>query len=181
MQGRGIILGACLFLALLTFGLYYSSLDHSFHYDDGHTVVNNPWIRDLKNIPKFFLSNTLVSESPQAANYRPLLMVTYALNYALDGLDPWGFHLLNVLIHVLTVLVCFGLIRLLLGDIRAAILGALIFAIHPINSEAVNYITARSSLLSTLFASMAVLSFHLFRSLQREGLMVKSWGLYGLS
>lgn len=172
---------SCAFLAAVTFVLYYNILDNSFHYDDGHTVVDNPWIRDMRNLPQFFVSSAVVSESPQASNYRPALMVTYSLNYALGGLNPWGFHLVNVLLHVLTVLISFGLIRFCLGDIRAALFGALIFAIHPINSESVNYITARSSVMSTLFMVLSVMTFHQFRQDQRDTRVARSWILYTLS
>lgn len=172
---------ACALLAVVTFGLYYTSLDNSFHYDDGHTVVDNPWIRDARNLPQFFVSGMVVSESPQASNYRPVLMVTYVLNYALGGLNPWGFHLANVFLHILTVLIVFGLIRFFLENTLAALLGALIFAIHPINSEAVNYITARSSVLSTLFMVLAVMTFHLYRLKQREGSLSTSWIFYSIS
>jgi tetratricopeptide (TPR) repeat protein len=179
MQNR--MLFPSLFLILLTSVVYYSSLDNSFQYDDGHTIVDNPWIRDVNNIKKFFISQTVVSESPQAENYRPVLMTTYALNYAWRGLDPFTFHLVNLVLHILTVLACFSLIYLLLNrNLQAAFWGALLFAIHPINAEAVNYISARSTILSSLFSILSIILYYLFRSNERDRKFVQSFNLYCL-
>ena len=79
--------------------LYANTLGHGFHYDDFHSVVHNPHIRSLENLPAFFTDPQLFSTDPQQAMYRPVLLVTYALNYAWGAEAPLGYHLVNILLH----------------------------------------------------------------------------------
>ena len=99
----------------------------------------------------------------ETSGYRPLFMVSFALNYAIWDLDPWGYHLFNVAIHILcsilVYLVTFQFLRF--GWDReesdpeshrtVALFAALIFAVHPIQTETVTYIISRSELLATFF------------------------------
>ena len=87
-------------LALVVCAVYGNSLSGSFHYDDFHSLVQNVHIRDLQRIPDFFLDPSLFSVDPDKAMYRPLLLVSFALNYALGGYEVVGYHLVNVLLHI---------------------------------------------------------------------------------
>ena len=73
---------------------YGNSLGNPFHYDDGHSIVENPHIRQLANIPAFFFDATMFSKDPENAMYRPLLLTTYALNHAVSGYAVWSYHAL---------------------------------------------------------------------------------------
>jgi tetratricopeptide (TPR) repeat protein len=86
-------------------------------------------------------------------------VATFAFNYALGRLDPWGYLAVNLILHFGISWMVFVLGRRLLGDDRWAAVAALLFAIHPVNAEAVNYVVARSSLLSTLGALAAFWAF----------------------
>ena len=131
--------------------VYGNSLDGGFHYDDFHSIVDNPHIRDLANIPHFFVDPQLFSADPAKAMYRPLLLVTYALNYALGGYSGTGFHLVNILLHMGCALLV-RQIGLRVGlDGGAALGAALLFAVHPLASEPVNYISSRSEGLCAFF------------------------------
>ncbi len=92
-------LGALLVLGLL---LYGPTLYHPFVYDDDSFVLLNESIRSLKNVSKFFLDpSTLASDSQLAHdNYRPLVTLSFAFNYALGELRPFGYRLLNLLLHI---------------------------------------------------------------------------------
>ena len=119
--------------ALCAFG---ASLAGSFHLDDYSLFSRDIW-RPLEP--------------------RPLTYLTFWINHHLGGQNPTGYHVLNLALHVLAVVLLFrGLARLM--DSRAAFLSAAIFAIHPFAAEPVNYIFERSTILETIFCLAALLA-----------------------
>lgn len=148
-------------LVMLPALVYANAFDNPFHYDDFHSIVDNPHIRSLAHVPHFFGADGggYFSVDPQLRMYRPLLLTTYALNYAVGGYQPWGWHLVGLGLHIGCVLLVFALGRRLLGDVQLAGLAAAVFAVHPVNSETLNYISSRSELLAGL-SLLAVLWFY---------------------
>ena len=140
--------------AILVVGVllvYGNSLEGSFHYDDFHSITLNPHIRDLGNIPAFFAEPQLFSADPAKGMYRPLLLTTYALNYAAGEYEVGGYHLVNLLLHLCCVLLVWVIgSRLGCGE-RGALLAGLLFAVHPLVTEPVNYISSRSESLAACF------------------------------
>jgi tetratricopeptide (TPR) repeat protein len=136
---------------------YANALGGSFHFDDSHAVQDNPSIRSLANIPRFFSDAGTFSVLPQNQGYRPLLLVTYALTAAVTGVDAHAFVAVNLLVHILCALMVFLTVREVLRHLgreanaeTVALISALIFASHPIFSECVSYVSARSESLSGL-------------------------------
>ena len=133
-----------------SFAIYSNSLDNGYHYDDEHSLQMNESIRSLGNIPSFFVDPGTFSDDPSKGMYRPLLLLTFALNYAanqsldLDGYDVRGYHLVNLLFHALTAMLLWWLISRATGRLDVALVGGLLFALHPLGSEPVNYISSRS-------------------------------------
>ena len=160
-------------IACLVFGagtaLYWGSLDHGFHYDDYHSVVRNPHIRSIGNVSRFFLDPSTFSEEAKNAMYRPVLLATYALNFSSSGLDARGFHRTNVILHGLNAGLVFLLLLQLVGERKVAGGGALLFAVHPMNSEAVNYVSSRSELLMATFLLLACVLYLRFRAAGAAG------------
>jgi tetratricopeptide (TPR) repeat protein len=142
--------------ALACIVVYAPSLGNPFHYDDEHSVLLNPHLRDLARVPSYFTDPTTFSVDPAKAMYRPLLLVTYALNFALGGEGPWSFHLVNLGIHAAAAATVWWLARLLLGHPGVALLAGLLFAVHPLASEPVNYVSSRSESLAGLFYLLAI-------------------------
>jgi hypothetical protein len=144
-------------LVLAGFLVFSNSWNHTFHLDSAHTVESNSSIRSLANIPSFFINPGTFTSLRSNVNYRPLLTTSYALNYALCGHSMWGWHLVQILLHVWCAWWIFLFARFLMTtrqgwerDLPA--LGiALVFVVHPTQSGVVNYISARSSLLSSAF------------------------------
>lgn len=130
---------------------YLASLDNPFQYDDIHSIEKNPHIRSLDNIPFFFTNPSLFSEDPKSAMYRPLVLVSYAFNYAISGYRGTVYHGFNLLVHIGNSLLVFILLRILGGNSRQGFWGSLLFGLHPVNSETVNYISSRSESLCALF------------------------------
>ncbi len=149
-------------LGLLATAVYLNNLGNGFVMDDRYNVVGNAQIRQLDQIPAMFTrpwGADAASEGDRLINrayWRPLVSTSYALNHALGGLNAAGYHLVNNLLHGL---VCFYLVLLLLrlGLGRVGVLaGGLIFALHPIHTEAVNLISYRNELMAALFAVIAL-------------------------
>ncbi len=138
-------------ILLLTTAAYQGALSNPFLLDDKHTVVHNPSIRSLSGIGEWFRSPHAVSAIREYVNYRPVLMASYAVDRALWGPSPAGFHATNLAIHLGVIVLVFALGRRFARDPWTPVCAAAIFALHPINAETVNYVTARSSSLMTLF------------------------------
>ena len=83
-------------LLVLTIVTYFSAIDGPFQYDDHHSIVDNPHIRSLQGAVSFLWSPQSFSEDPRSAMYRPLVLISYAVNYALHGYETSGYHLLNI-------------------------------------------------------------------------------------
>src|SRR5215218_2047381 len=79
--------------AVLVFAAAYSnSLENAFSFDDWHTVEQNLFIRDLRNVPRFFTDARTFSALPSNQSYRPLVTTTLAIDHRIGGLDPFWFH-----------------------------------------------------------------------------------------
>jgi hypothetical protein len=85
-----------LLVLALVFFAHAPSLNSGLHYDVQHSLLDNPHIRDLGNLPRFFIDPTAFSAHPEFAMYRPLGLVAHALNFAIGDYDPWGYQLLNL-------------------------------------------------------------------------------------
>jgi protein O-mannosyl-transferase len=162
-----------LFLALLALGLavsYSNSLGIGFYFDDTYGIANNPAIRSLRNIPRFFVDPHAIWTEPTQVDLRPVLLITYAVNYAISGLQPWNYHVLNLILHYIASVLVFIIVRDHVwwpasargadGTARVpAAAAALFFALAPLNSQPVDYIWARSALLCVTLYLGAFLAF----------------------
>ena len=164
----------CLVIAifiLIGLGIYFNSLQNDFHYDDGHHIVKNFYIRSLGNIPLFFTEpKTFSSLSGQFRHYRPLVLLSYAVNYYLAGLNPIGYHLINLGFHIGSAFMVFLIMRVMVANgwtsLFTSLAAGLLFLTTPFNSEVVNYITARSSVMSTFLCLLAFYFWIKFRKNQ---------------
>lgn len=147
-------------LAALVGGLcFVNSFTNDFVYDDRAIVLHNPRITNLFN-PKIWLTDwwqpqDLAEEDiPNLRRdrlYRPLAMFTFALNHALHGLDPRGYHILNIALHMVACALVWRFAQRLLNDAAISTCAALLFAVHPIHSEAVANIVGRAEVLAAIF------------------------------
>jgi protein O-mannosyl-transferase len=157
---------AAAFAALIAAGAvtFGNSLSGVFVFDDIAAIVDNPHIRQL-----WPLGNALLAPADSPPAGRPVIAVSLALNYAVGGLDVGGYHLFNIGVHILASLVLFGLIHRTLEaaplnwpPARArgiALISALLWLVHPLQTEVVNYVSQRTEsvmgllYLLTLYAS----------------------------
>ena len=137
-------------LASVVFATYINSLDNSFHFDDNHSIVENHHLRTLQNVPQFFLDSNTFSNESTMGMYRPLLQVTFALNYAWGRYEVGGYRIVNLLVHIFCAWLVFVIVTFYTGSRDTGIAVSLLFSLHPINSQVVNYISSRSESLSSM-------------------------------
>ncbi|HEX3113002.1 MAG TPA: hypothetical protein VHU20_07025 [Candidatus Eisenbacteria bacterium] len=121
-------------------------------WDDPTYVTDNPWIRGLtaENIKFAFTT-------PYFANYLPLHLVSYMVDYSLWGLNPFGFHLQSVILAALNAVLAFFVVRRLIGSFALGVVAALLYAVHPSHVEAVAWVSIRKDLLSTVFLFLTLI------------------------
>ncbi len=139
------VAGTIIALVALAHG---GAVNGGFHYDDFHAIVENPAVRTWSPAA-YFLS------SGEGGSYRPVTVASFALNDLATGMKPAGFLVVNLILHVANAWLVYLIGRRLLRDDRWAAVAAVGYAIHPVNAEAVNYVVARSSLLSSFGALAA--------------------------
>lgn len=155
---------------------YATSLKSSWHFDDNGNIVENPRIH-IRNLSWGELSKAVYSPLGENKITRPVALLSFALNYYYNGLDPVGYHVVNIVIHIITALfvylVFFHTCRILgpsekdcKGSIEyldIALLGAALWALHPIQTQAVTYIVQRMASMATMFYMAAFYCYLQFR------------------
>jgi tetratricopeptide (TPR) repeat protein len=142
--------------------VYANSLSNPFVLDDQGTVVQNPDIQRLGD-----LRHVLLPTPDNATAGRPLVSLSFALNYAAGGLDPRGYHAVNLGLHVLCALLIFGIVRRTLagppwsaslqaGALPVATVSALVWVVHPLTSEVIDYVTQRTEAFAALWILAAL-------------------------
>lgn len=161
-----IAIGVVLAIVVLS---YANALRNDFVFDDNAQVLSNKMLRSVSN---FFAVLT--------ASYRPLRDVSLMFDFAVWGEGPFGFHLTNVLIHAANAMFVFVLVRRLTGAVVTATIAALIFVAHPLQPDAVTYISGRRDVLFSLFylaSFYSYLNYRRSRSIIYLVLFLACWGL----
>jgi hypothetical protein len=143
-----------LIATVLSMIVYVGSLDADFVYDDTFYIVNNPQIQN----PHDFLITPFPPYMGEGRGlYRPMTTASLALDYRVYGMEPSGFHLTNILLHGLGVLVFFFVLRRFIAGDAGPFAGALLFGLHPARTEAVAWAVGRAELLCALGCLLALL------------------------
>lgn len=148
-------------LIVLVVGLacFIQSVRYEFVFDDQLFVVENPAIRTLARPWRFLTdSSTYAGGDGRWYIYRPLATFTFALNYSVDGLEPRGYHLVNAVVHALNGALLYLLLLRLFGRWVPALTGALLFVVHPVQTEAVTWVAGRGNVLFLFFMLLAMLA-----------------------
>lgn len=147
----------------MSFLVYAESLTHDFIWDDYYEILKNPWIRDIKYLPNILFSNSLdwtpYSGTPR---YGPAKLLVHLMLYSVFGSAPWGYHLTNVLLHLASSLTLFLVAEIFFKRLYKEdrlifpAAAALIFAVHPIHTEAVNWVSGLAELNMSLFFMLSL-------------------------
>ena len=165
-------------LVALVFLAYANHFHNAFHFDDDHTVVHNPYIRDLRNLPRFFTDARTIGILPSNQAYRPLLTLSLAIDYRLShGLHPLWFHISTFFWYLVLLLLMDTLFRRIFDAARpnprnpwVALFATALYGLHPVMAETVNYIMQRADLYSTLGVVAGLLVYIAAPALRRYGL-----------
>ena len=159
--------------ALVTFIAFIPALDNAFvNFDDATYVSDNPYIRSLD--AEFF---RWAATSVFFSNWHPLTMISYAMDYALWGPDPWGFHFTSVVLHALNaglamivtvwitgLALTSGVRRLERGEaytraIYTGLIAGLLFGLHPLRVESVAWVAERKDVLCGFFFLLSIIAY----------------------
>ncbi len=143
---------ACAALVITVFACYGNSLGNGFVFDDTNLVFSHSRLRSVEEFLQLFSA------------YRPIRHLSYVLDYAVWGERPFGFHLTNVLIHAANSVLVFLIARRFLVNQLAALIAAMVFAVHPIQTDSVAYISGRRDVLFAFFYLGAFLSYLKYRA-----------------
>jgi Flp pilus assembly protein TadD len=153
-----------LFLLVITVVAYIPALLGGFIWDDDDYVTRNSTLRDLHGLYRIWFE---VGAVPQ---YYPLVHTTFWLENHLWGLDPFYFHLGNVLLHALVAILLWRSLKWL--QVPGSLLAAAIFALHPICVESVAWITERKNVLSAVFYFSSALAYFRFLAARSPALVL---------
>lgn len=143
-----------LVVAAVAFLVYANSLGNGFAWDDSNIIVSNPALNDSPMA--LFGGIDSARDLEPTPYYRPLTILSFLIEDRLHGRNPSLMHLFNVLLHSFNAFLVFRIALSLLDDRRTALLAGLLFAVHPINAEGVNFLSGgRNTLLSCACALMA--------------------------
>jgi len=155
------VIGLFSFLLLIVYG---HALGFDFvHWDDGILIYENPAVRGitLQNLKTVF-----TTYDPEL--YIPFTLITYQIDYMIGGINPAIYHFHSLALHILNSLLVTLLLKNLLRHNWVALFAGLIFALHPLNVEAVVWASARKDLLSTAFFLLSILGYMSFRTSQKK-------------
>ena len=164
-------------LACICLGIYFGYLGNGFVFDDKVLVENNPLIKSAHLLPNVFKTGIYeywTGRQTYDRMYRPLQMFSYYLDYNLWGLNPAGFRLSNLILHLFNSILVFYLIFFIFKDKLLAQASSILFLVHPVQISTVAYISARGDLLSGFFILACCVLFFKF-------LDSANYGLYFLS
>lgn len=147
---------AVVLLAAVVLALYWPVAGYEFiALDDNLYIVENPHVQKGITIQNIVWAMTTFHTS----NWHPLTWLTYMADYELFGLNPAGYHLGNLILHLFNTLLLFLVLQRMTGEIWKGCIVAALFAVHPLNIESVVWIAERKNLLSTLFWILTILAY----------------------
>jgi Tfp pilus assembly protein PilF len=143
---------------------YWPTFTGGFILDDNPLIKDNSYIKEPHSISSYLSQEDgIIDRQGQATfhsgYYRPLINLTYRMDYQLWGMNAPGFRVTNLILHVLSCFLLFGLIQLFVDNRQAAFWVTFLFALHPVNTESVAWIISRNNILVTLFI---LLSFYCY-------------------
>lgn len=149
-------------IIFITIFAHSNFLHNSFIWDDSMVIVDNNFVKSWKNFPKIFSRAYLTGIKDLdylgereigsgETSYRPIVTMSYFIDYSIWKLNPFGYHLTNILLHIYNLLLVFTFVTLVTRNNKIGLLSALFFAIHPVNAEAVSVISLREDLFTFAF------------------------------
>ena len=149
-------------VAVLVTLVYLPTFSGDFILDDNSLIKNNIYVKTLHSPISYLAQEDGVTDECSDGDYhtgyyRPLINLTYSLDYGLWGFNAPGFRTTNLILHIFCCFVLFHFLQFLINDRYAALWATLIFALHPVNTEAVSWIGSRDNILAAFFSISSLL------------------------
>lgn len=156
-----------IFLAAAGIFLYLNTLENQLFWDDEDSILNNAYVHDLQFVPNFFTEN-LIAGSGLGSNYwRPVLLLVFSAEWHLWRENPIGYHLVNMLFHAANGILVFVFLSRLLKRKSLPFIVALVFLVHPLQTEAVTYVSGLGDPLSACFLLLSLIVYLQWRTKPR--------------
>lgn len=176
----------------LTFVAFANTLSNDFAYDDQTQILQNEFIKDLRNAPKAMVTETWFwrvqqdkdpgkQDKPSTPYYRPIFVLYLMLGWHLFGTSAVGWHLINILLHMTVVYFVFVVLEKVTRDVRLAAIASVLFAVHPLRSESVAWISGVTDLLLAAFLIPSFLLYLRYREQGKPKHLVGALGLFLLA
>ena len=150
------LLYRCAFIAILLVAVYSSTLTNRFVWDDLDVIVKNRLLESFTNLPKLFFYEDRTGDG-LTGYYRPVTYISFLIDRSIWGLNPVGFNITNIILHIVAVLLFYRVLFALFKKDQMALVAALLFALHPVAVESVNFHAGgRNTLLSACFSLLAL-------------------------
>ncbi len=157
----------------ITAMLYAASIRFEFTYDDRRLILDNPFVQAWRFLPQYFRGQVWQHLFPAAPGgyYRPLSLLWFRINHAIFGLNPVGWHVFAIAVHLVATFLAYRIARKLTGRPLVAALTALLFGIHPMRHEVVASVSGATESLCAVFFLCAFLAYLNSREHHRVGWM----------
>jgi hypothetical protein len=168
-----------IFLTLISLGVYWNTLSNDFVAGDRQFILRNPRLDDYQTALHSFTSDYWQNLSGESfIYYRPLTIISHCIDYKLYGLNPAGHHFSNMVFHTIVTLLVYQLFLYLFSSTPwIALVGAVLFALHPIHTHSVSYIMGRTDILAAFFY-LCGLNLLIGTNHQKKG-PIKGWKTVG--
>lgn len=144
-------------IAIISFLAYWNALYSNFVWDDKALICSNSYIKSIDKLlvllkmPFLYSPDEVRVEAEKYGYYRPLIILSLAIDYKIWHLNPFGYHLTNVIWNVLVCISIFYFVEKLFGNIFISFNSALLFALHPVHTESVTWISGRTDIIASFF------------------------------
>ena len=165
-----------LIIAAVSFIAYCNTLSGEFIWDDRKLILDNYYIKDWGNLSTNVTSDFFFTsrEEGKIGYYRPVIILSYMINYSLFKIDPLGYHITNILFHLLNGILIYLLAVHLLGSVRISLLASLLFSVHPVHTESVSWIAGRTDVIACTFFLTSLYLYIKFTEKKRLSLYILS-------
>ena len=160
-------------VALVALAAYAATLGYELVWDDTLLIQQSWRLHHWHALPSLLASHFWSEVGEVSHYYRPLITLSFFLDMQIWGLQPLGFHLTNVLAHAAVTLAVLAVARRALGGAPAATICALAFALHPLHTESVSFVSGRTDVIATFFFLLALLAYD--RGREHDGWRPIAW------
>lgn len=154
---KQLIVFSLILIVAFSFLLYFNTSTDNFLRKDLKIIAENPFIKDWQYLPQVFTKNYFSISGEMS--YRPLVTISYFVDYAIWHLNPFGFHMTNVIFHVMNSVLLYLLLHAVLSNNKITLLAMLFFVTHPVLVEAVNSSGYRDDLMAATFVLVSFIFF----------------------